>query len=952
MKASMFRNRLPFTFSMPAALTLISGLASTAVLFAVLRTLEHDAMVADFTQRANLRMTTVKQGFNDALAGVETVNRLFMTVGAVSRSQFSQYTQPLLLHYPCIQSFAFYRYVDANGRSGYETAMRKQYPGFSLQEQIDGKLVSARTKETYLIRDYVEAKRDASSEIGLDVSQNPDLADVMQHAIATGVASSTKLIPLEGLADSRRGFMVVVPVYRHGAEIDTAASRRIAVIGNTAALFSVDEIIDRVPGVEGLSKPSDVAMSIYAGESLDEHTLAFRETSSQADDAVASLLPAWLYNNNLKKITSTFNVAGNPWHIEVTASTPKIMMYHQVSLVTLIGGILFTLLATVYIQTLASRSRRIRRLVDERTLEARRANQLLSEDIAARMVTEKALQLRDRAIEASPNAIIIITAQAPRHPIEYINPAFERITGYAIDEVIGQSLHVLVGEDLHQPGVAEFNAALHDKREGHAIFRSYKKDGTMFWSDVYIAPVKDMAGELTHFVVSQYDITAMKRYEAELEFQTNQDTLTGLANRNLLRDRLSQEIAYADRYGHPVWVVFVDLDHFKFINDTLGHKAGDSLLKTVSERLQSAVRETDTVARLGGDEFVLVLPERTDDENMAMRVIQRIKDSVVMPFKIEEYEFFITCSIGISVYPTDGTDPESLMKHADIAMYRAKEIGRNNSQFYTPTMNERALERLHMEGDLRAALEQDQFELHYQPQVDLRSGKIIGVEALIRWNHPEHGMIAPSRFIALAEETGLIVPIGAWVIRTACAQNKAWQRAGHASLKVAVNLSARQFTQHDLVELIAFALAETKLDPQYLEIELTESMVMADVERAIEILRKLNELGVQISIDDFGTGYSSLSYLKRFPIDVLKVDQSFVRDITIDPDDAAIVASIISLAHSLRLQVIAEGVETAEQLDYLQGNDCDVMQGYHFSRPLPADQLEQMLMNGKCLEVL
>ncbi|MGZ5800739.1 MAG: bifunctional diguanylate cyclase/phosphodiesterase, partial [Burkholderiaceae bacterium] len=798
--------------------------------------------------------------------------------------------------------------------------------------------------------DYMEPTRGKESEFGFAVSQSSLLTDVMQQAINTGSASSTGLMQMNGATDSHRGFMVVVPVYRHGAAIENVEARRAAVIGDTAAVFSADEIINRVFSVEGTSKATDMDISVYANASLDENDLAFRRISSPAHDAVAALLPAWLYNNKLNRITSTFNVAGRPWQIAIAASPPLITTYHQGSLVTLIGGILFTLLATVYIQTLASRARRIRRLVDERTVEARRANQLLSEDIAARVITEKALQLRHRAIEASPNAIIIITAETPNHPIEYINPAFERITGYAVEEVIGQSLLMLIGDDLHQPGVAEFNAAMLEKREGHSIFRSYKKDGTLFWSDLYIAPVKDVAGELTHFVVSQYDITAMKRYQAELEYQTNQDTLTGLANRNLLRDRLNQEIAYADRYGHPVWVVFVDLDHFKFINDTLGHKAGDSLLKTVSERLQSAVRETDTVARLGGDEFVLVLPERTE-ESMAMRVIQRIKDSVVMPFIIEDYEFFITCSIGISVYPADGKDTETLMKHADIAMYRAKEIGRNNSQFYTPTMNERALERLHMEGDLRAALEQDQFELHYQPQVDLRSGKIIGVEALIRWNHPDFGMIVPSRFIALAEETGLIVPIGAWVIRTACAQNKAWQRAGHDNIKIAVNLSARQFTQHDLVELIAFALAETKLDPQYLEIELTESMVMADVERAIEILRKLNELGVQISIDDFGTGYSSLSYLKRFPIDVLKVDQSFVRDITIDPDDAAIVTSIISLAHSLRLQVVAEGVETAEQLDYLQGNDCDVMQGYHFSRPLPAVQFEQMLQDGKCLEV-
>jgi diguanylate cyclase (GGDEF)-like protein/PAS domain S-box-containing protein len=600
------------------------------------------------------------------------------------------------------------------------------------------------------------------------------------------------------------------------------------------------------------------------------------------------------------------------------------------SLVTLIGGVLFTLLATVYIQTLVSRARRIRRLVDERTIEVRRANQ--------------SLQLRHRAIEASPNPVIIIKAEPPEYEVEYANPAFERITGYSVEEVKGQNLLMLTGEDRHQPGVAEFKSAMQEQREGHSTFRSYKKDGTLFWSDLYIAPVKDTSGNLTHFVVSQYDITEIKRYQAELEFQTNQDTLTGLANRNLLRDRLSQELAYADRYGHAVWVVFVDLDHFKFVNDTLGHKAGDALLKTVSERLQEAVRETDTVARIGGDEFVLILPERSD-ENLAMRVIQRIKDSVVLPFQVEGHEFFITCSIGMSVYPADGKDPETLMKNADIAMYRAKEIGRNNSQFYTPAMNERALERLQLEGDLRAALEQDQFELHYQPQVDLRTGKVIGVEALIRWNHPEFGMVAPSRFISLAEETGLIVPIGAWVIRTACAQNKAWQRAGRGNLKVAVNLSARQFAQHDLVELIALALAESKLEPQYLELELTESMVMADVESAIEILRKLNALGVQISIDDFGTGYSSLSYLKRFPIDILKIDQSFVRDITVDPDDAAIVSSIISLAHSLRLLVIAEGVETAEQLEYLKRNQCDQMQGYHFSRPLQVSKLEELLIS-------
>jgi len=946
----MFKSRLPFSLSIAAVLTLCSGLIATMLLFTVLRSLEHDAMVSDFTQRANQQATTIKQGFNDALVGIEIVNRMFMTTGAVSREQFSQYTQPLLQRYPYIHAFAFHRYIGESAKPVYGVATRKPTPGLMLEELRDRSMSPASARNAKVVVAYVEPMPGNESKLKLDIAHHPHIANSIRDAIDTGLASSTPLIKLGSLgqADRRHGFMVVMPVYRYGAEIGTAESRRKAAVGDTAALFNMDELMSRILTVDGLLQASDMDIRLYVNGLTDRREQAFQKVASVVPNPIEAFMPAWLYGSRLNSIASTFNVADRVWHLVVSAAPPPIATYHRGSLVTLIGGVLFTLLATIYIQTLATRAQRIRRLVDERTIEARRANQLLNDDIAARVAAEKELQLRHRAIEASPNAIIIIGSKQPGYQVEYVNPAFERITGYPTEEVVGHNLLMLIGDDLHQPGVAEFKAAMQEKREGHAIFRSYKKDGSLFWSDLYIAPVKDAEGELTHFVVAQYDITEMRRYQAELEFQTNQDTLTGLANRNLLRDRLSQEIAYADRYGHPVWVVFVDLDHFKFVNDTLGHKAGDSLLKTVSERLQDAVRETDTVARLGGDEFVLVLPERTD-ENMAMRVIQRIKDSVVMPFTVEDHEFFITCSIGMSVYPTDGKDAETLMKHADIAMYRAKEIGRNNSQFYTPAMNERALERLRLEGDLRAALEQDQFELHYQPQVDLRSGKIIGVEALIRWNHPEFGMVAPSRFISLAEETGLIVPIGAWVIRTACAQNKAWQRAGRGNLKMAVNLSARQFGQHDLVELIGLALAETKLEPQYLEIELTESMVMADVERAIEVLRKLNALGVQISIDDFGTGYSSLSYLKRFPIDILKIDQSFVRDITIDPDDAAIVASIISLAHSLRLQVIAEGVETAEQLDYLQGHDCDVMQGYHFSRPLPVDQLEQVLDEGKCL---
>ena len=441
-----------------------------------------------------------------------------------------------------------------------------------------------------------------------------------------------------------------------------------------------------------------------------------------------------------------------------------------------------------------------------------------------------------------------------------------------------------------------------------------------------------------------------KRLEALLQHQASHDTLTGLPNRALLQDRLKQAIATAARSPSPIWIIFVDLDRFKLVNDSLGHKAGDAMLKQVAARLQSAVRESDTVARLGGDEFVLILPERIDGSgSLSAAVVQRILDAVAPPIIVEGHEFVTTCSMGIAVYPDDGADGETLMTRADIAMYSAKEAGRNNFRFYAPAMDARLLERLRLEGELRHALERNEFELHYQPQVDLRTGRIVGMESLIRWNHPELGMIPPGKFISLAEETGLIVPIGAWVIRTACAQNQAWQRAGLGRLRVAVNLSARQFAQKNLAESIMDILEETGLPAQDLEIELTESLVMTDVERAVGVLRDLKEIGVQLSIDDFGTGYSSLSYLKRFPIHVLKIDQSFVRDIAAGADDAAIVALIISLAHSLKLNVIAEGVETPEQLAYLNQHDCDEMQGYLFSKPVPAAAFEKLLRNGKSL---
>ena len=434
----------------------------------------------------------------------------------------------------------------------------------------------------------------------------------------------------------------------------------------------------------------------------------------------------------------------------------------------------------------------------------------------------------------------------------------------------------------------------------------------------------------------------LEKANAQLEHAATHDALTGLPNRVLLADRLAQATAQSERYSRGFAVMVVDLDRFKSINDSLGHIAGDDLLKEMARRLSQQLRKADTLARLGGDEVVLVLNEISGPRD-AETVASKVLAGMAQPVTLSGLEVQISASVGISVFPEDGVDAETLLQHADAAMYHAKKNGRNAFQFFAPVMNAFARERLEIESGLRRALVQGEFELHYQPKVEVSSGRIDSAEALIRWHHPKRGLTAPSGFIPIAEETGLIVPIGEWVLFEACRQARAWQTSGMQPLRIAVNLSAQQFKQKSLVRTVREALAAAGLDPGYLEIELTESAVMHDAESSIQVLRQLSDLGVRISVDDFGTGYSSLSYLRRLPLDKLKIDRSFIREVAASRDDAEIVRAIVSLAHSLHLKVIAEGVETAEQLTFLRGLGCDQYQGFHCSPPVPADEFEQFM---------
>jgi diguanylate cyclase (GGDEF)-like protein/PAS domain S-box-containing protein len=532
--------------------------------------------------------------------------------------------------------------------------------------------------------------------------------------------------------------------------------------------------------------------------------------------------------------------------------------------------------------------------------------------------------------------------------VESLNRAAESIFDQARDEITGRHIDQLITHESRSDSeiLEALVEACRSGGEAHEML-GRRRSGEVMPIELAINAAEIDGREL--FVLSVRDVTLRKQTEETIRSLAYHDPLTGLANRLLFVDRLVQAIERARRNGQPLAVMLVDLDRFKLVNDSMGHDSGDEVLRAVASRMREALRGSDTIARNGSDEFLLLLGNVGSAEGAA-KIAQKVIDAIRPTLRIAGHELTVTASIGIAVHPADGEEPETLIQNADTALYRAKEQGPGTYQFYTSDMNATAFQRLVLETHLRRALEQGELAVYYQPQLDLASGDIVGVEALVRWFHPEHGTVPPSEFIPIAEESGLILAIGGWVLETACAQVRRWQKLGFEGLRLAVNMSAHQFRQSDLVETVRTVLKETGLAPSLLELELTEGIVMRNAGATVARLRALETLGVRLAIDDFGTGYSSLGYLKRFPIRALKVDQSFIRDITLDPNDAAIVQAIIAMAESLGIRVAAEGVETASQLELLRRFACHEMQGYLFSRPVPADDLLAILREGRRLE--
>lgn len=543
-------------------------------------------------------------------------------------------------------------------------------------------------------------------------------------------------------------------------------------------------------------------------------------------------------------------------------------------------------------------------------------------------------QLNQTIVNSSPFAIYT----RDRHGIVTgWNPAAERLFGWTAQEVLGRPLLSVPSERQRETDELRERVLAGETIVGLEVQRQ-KSDGTLFDLSTTLAPLRDATGAVTGYLAIASDVTARKAAERRIEFLAYRDMLTGLPNRVLLRDRFEQALAHAHRAHTRVALLFLDLDNFKTINDTLGHAVGDALLKEIAARLHHCVRETDTISRQGGDEFLIVLPDLRGTE-VITPVLIKIRESLQAPIRFDGHELSTSVSIGVAIYPDDGLDFETLLRKADTAMYRAKDAGRNHYRFFDEQMNTEALELMQLKNGLRRAIAQQEFTLLFQPQIDLESGRVVAAEALLRWQQPELGAVPPARFIPVAEESGLIVSIGEWVMHEACQQAAVWRQAGLPPLVVAVNLSAVQFRRGDVVQLVTQALQDSGLPADHLELELTESILLKDTEQVLASVRQLKALGVRLSIDDFGTGYSSLSYLKRFDVDRLKIDRSFVRDLAHDPDDAAIVRAIIRMARSLGLRTVAEGVEDAVTLARLRRFRCDEAQGYHFAAPMAAAEL-------------
>lgn len=909
-----YRGQIKIWYLLPPLFTLI------ATFYAY--TLYLEQLDNEFKQKFEFSAIQSKNKLESRLyVYTEALNGLYGLYAAskqVTRAEFSHYVDALQLdeRYPGFQALSFNRRINHQQKEFFEREVRNDtsleqsgYPDFAIKP--------AGRREEYIVIDFVEPKSGNEKAFGFDIASNPIRLRALNHARDTGLPIATGPITLVQESDQQSGFLLFKSIYTNGLPLNTAAQRQQAYTGVVVAVFRLDNLLK---GVLSTTDLRQFTVIIHDDSSLfykDKHPKSTKIFDSSVLSTVKKeQLSAHQYQLEL-------DVGGRSWRMSFQAKkVPVAASSEYMSIYILNGGITLSLLLFGALYSFGRHQQAI-----ENSLR-------LTADL---LNNQQDLNIAATVFEHSSEALMITDIDLN---ILAVNPAFTEITGYSSSEVLNQTPRILQSRKHNKAFYERMRQTLKTDGRWQGEQWNRRKDGTLFAEWLTIHAYCDSEGKAIRYVALFRDITEDKKIQQHIQHLAYYDSLTELANRALLKERMANAIRLANS---NFAVLFIDLDRFKTINDSLGHHIGDKLLQLVSTRIKECVRASDTVARLGGDEFVILL-HGLQGLGRVVTVMSRISNTLGKRFHIDQQHFHVTASTGISLFPKDGTNSDVLLKHADTAMYQAKEAGRNNYQYFNSQMNKEAVERLEIEHHLHDALKAQQLELYYQPQVDIKTQHITGFEALIRWAHPTNGMIPPDSFIPIAEESDLILSIGDWVFMEACRQGKLLQEMGETDIKMAVNLSARQFGKnYDLVKSVKSALTASGLRPELLELEITETVLMEYKDTSIEILTALHEMGVSLSLDDFGTGYSSLSYLRCFPVDAIKIDRSFISNVTEDQESRTIVAAIINLAHNLKLNTIAEGVETMAQLEYLESKACDTYQGYFCSKPVPAEHLQQLL---------
>lgn len=915
------------------------GMILSIVAFFLVRDWEEAIIRADFEVLASTHAASLHRELSRHIDASAALVGLFDASQDVERHEFHQFAKGLLKQHSDIQAIMWTPLVAA--AAAPELQRQAAVDGLAdfqiVESDSHGAVWPAAPRDVYFPAFYVEPMVGNEALLGRDIMTEPAYRDILVSARDSGGTTMSGPIALTYGKEIEYGVLLARPLYAKKGELPaTVAERRAHLQGFVLQIFHIGQFIE-----EALQGGADLGLNAFIsyrdadGAARPIYMHVFR---SRTNDAATTALPL---SDQPLVWRGPLDKADPNWQIVFTPA-PQFWATHPIwrSWAVSAVGLLLSLYIGSYLLVLARQTSRAESLADHLV----RSNTKLENEISERTRIEKQAVKLSRAIEQGADTVMITDRNGL---IEYINPAFETMTGFGRDEAIGRKAN-LVKSDRHDQA---FYSRLWGVITGGEVFQDVlvnrKKNGALYYEEKTITPLKDADGNITHFIATGKDITDRMQTQERLHYLAYHDVLTELPNRLLFVERLTQALKVRHGRGQRLAVLFLDLDRFKTINDTLGHQVGDGLLREIAAVLPTCVSQGDTIARLGGDEFAILLDDTLSLDDIAA-VARKLLATFAQPFHIGDHEFYINTSIGISVYPEDGNDADSLLKNADVAMYRAKDQGGNGYQYYSSDMSAQAFERLSLETSLRRALERGEFLLYFQPQIELGSGAVTGFEALIRWQHPDIGLINPLEFIPLLEETGLIVPVGAWVLEQACTSAMAWQHYG--PMRISVNLSGRQFRDGGLSQQVTRVLESSGLQADLLELEITESVLMHGDKSSSDNIAALDSVGVRFAIDDFGTGYSSLSYLKRFPIRTLKIDRAFIRDVKTDQDDAAIVTAIIAMARSLKLDVVAEGVETAEQLAFLREVGCDMVQGFLFSRPMPHSEVDAYLGRGRPLQ--